>query len=216
MKIHLFIVPLYAILLLSMAARAQDTLIYHNGDEQVVKVLLIDSKQIKYKKASLPGGPVFSESKDKIFMVKYESGRREMMKSEAVTAPTPTPNAADRAVDYASWQDYFALGAQDAKKYYVSYKSAGTVSLFAGVVGLTGCGLPVPLACSITEPDLQNLGYPNATLFANESYRQGYIREAKRIKAIKVWKNYGIGASIFAVGYGCVYAIFLATLFGSI
>lgn len=63
-----------------------DLIIFKDGSEVPVKLIEISSKQIKYKKCSLPDGPLYVTNKADLFMIKYLNGTKELVKTESATA----------------------------------------------------------------------------------------------------------------------------------
>lgn len=57
---------------------AQDTILFRNWNEVVVKVTEVSDTQIKYNLWSNQSGPVFTKSISDIFMVKYKGGHRDI------------------------------------------------------------------------------------------------------------------------------------------
>jgi hypothetical protein len=60
---------------------SQDTLILKNGDELKTKVLFVTPTEINYKKFDNLNGPTITISKSDVFMIKYQSGIKEVIKS---------------------------------------------------------------------------------------------------------------------------------------
>ena len=84
-------------------------------------------------------------------------------------------------------------GALDACRNYSKYKKAAagtfvTTYLVGGIVGL----IPA-IATSQTTPKVINLNMPDSTLKIDETYRKSYARQAKDMKSVRVWSNYGYG-----------------------
>ena len=70
-----------------------DILVLKNGDEVKAKVLEISPIEIKYKKCTMPEGPLYVVKKSDVFMIKYANGTKEVLKSEAAESNnTPTNN----------------------------------------------------------------------------------------------------------------------------
>jgi hypothetical protein len=67
------------------AANAQDIIIYNDGSEKQAKVLKINANDIVYKRYKNLKGPEYTESKSKIFMIKYESGDSDVFNSTTKT-----------------------------------------------------------------------------------------------------------------------------------
>lgn len=66
-----------ALIASSLAANAQDVLVRKNGDVENVKVLEVTPTEVKYKKASNPDGPTFSETRSSLISVKYANGETQ-------------------------------------------------------------------------------------------------------------------------------------------
>jgi hypothetical protein len=62
-----------------------DVLILKSGEEIAAKILEITDDAIKYKKCDNPLGPTYSMAKERVFMIKYINGTKEL-----VTAPERT------------------------------------------------------------------------------------------------------------------------------
>ncbi len=61
----------------SLVANAQDVLVRKNGDVENVKVLEVTPTEVKYKKASNPDGPTFSDARSSLISVKYANGETQ-------------------------------------------------------------------------------------------------------------------------------------------
>lgn len=92
-------------------------------------------------------------------------------------------------------EDLTVKGQIDAERNYVKYKGSATGTLIASLVSPL-IGLIPAIATSSTTPKLENLGYPDESLFRQANYHAGYTRKAKKIKQQKVWKNWGIGFGV--------------------
>jgi len=71
---------------------AQDVLLLKNGEEQKVKVLEVNTNDIKYKKWDNQNGPAYSILKSELFMVKYENGSKDVFKDAVAPSPPPQNN----------------------------------------------------------------------------------------------------------------------------
>lgn len=82
---------------------AQDEITFRNGDILVVKVMEVGTKDIVYKKAANPDGPSYSVEKEKVFMIKYKNGTKDVFGAEAapagVTGQTANKSADDTVVN---------------------------------------------------------------------------------------------------------------------
>lgn len=63
-----------------------------NGDEFSVKVIEINQRTVKYKSCDNLGGPLFVESKEKIFMIKYANGTKDVF-SKTELKPNESVNS---------------------------------------------------------------------------------------------------------------------------
>ena len=57
-------------------------------------------------------------------------------------------------------------------------------------------GIVPALITTSSKVKEQNLNYPNADLFANKDYQEGYIMRANQRKKRKTWINYAIGSGV--------------------
>lgn len=62
---------------------AQDLIIMRNGDEVKAKVSEILQDQIKFKKWDNQDGPMYTENKSSIFMIKYQNGTKEVFDQQS-------------------------------------------------------------------------------------------------------------------------------------
>jgi hypothetical protein len=76
---------LFSIILITPCAYSQDILVLRNGDEVEVKVLEIKLSEIKYKKLNNLDGPIYTEEKINVFMIKYENGAKDVFNHDTQT-----------------------------------------------------------------------------------------------------------------------------------
>lgn len=85
---------LFLTLLYTGICFGQDVIIMKDGDEIEAKVTEILKDNIKYKRASNPTGPTYTISKSKVFMIRYESGDKdifdEINPTQTVNSQTPS------------------------------------------------------------------------------------------------------------------------------
>lgn len=168
---------------------SQDLITKKNGEDLKVKVLEVNITEIKYKKFENLNGPIFSILKSEVLIIRYENGTKDIFNFEnkEITTIANSPQAIN---------DLFRQGQADALKYYKGYKGAGTGTLITSIVASPLLGLIPAIACSSTQPEDQNLNYPNSELMKNPDYYNGYTQKAKKIKQNKVWKNWGIAVGV--------------------
>ena len=70
---------LAAFMLLSMAASAQDIIVKKNGEEIRAKVEEVGERSIRYRKFTNLTGPVYSISRSEVFVIRYESGAKDII-----------------------------------------------------------------------------------------------------------------------------------------
>lgn len=73
-------------LLVSSTVMGQDVILLKDGTEIKAKVTEIGVQDIKYKKFENLEGPVYVLKKSDVFMITYENGQKEVIKSEAEPA----------------------------------------------------------------------------------------------------------------------------------
>ncbi|CAA9302128.1 MAG: hypothetical protein AVDCRST_MAG56-5516 [uncultured Cytophagales bacterium] len=201
-------IPLLVFLLLSVGAAAQDVLVKRNGDEIKAKVLTITPSEITYllpvnpqDSAATPAAEHTIARRD-VFMVKYENGVKEVFEDQGTSQGTGEmktvayePEAKPVAVRKENQAEMFQRGKFDATNYYHGYTGAATgtliVSLLSPVFGL----IPA-IACSAAPPAPQTLHFPSYEHYKDGSYQMGYRQQAHRMKAGRVWRNWGIGLGV--------------------
>jgi hypothetical protein len=67
---------------LSLAGFSQDEMTFRSGESMKVRILEIGTDNIIYKKAENQSGPSYSVGKDKVFMIKYENGTKDVFGTE--------------------------------------------------------------------------------------------------------------------------------------
>lgn len=78
MKKTLNLFCLAILLLFPFLLNAQDTIIFRNGNELVVKVTEVSDTYVKYNLWNNLGGPTYSKNISDIFVVKYKGGHKEV------------------------------------------------------------------------------------------------------------------------------------------
>lgn len=66
------------LLLVSAGVHAQDLIVKSNGDEIKAKVINVEESKVTYKKWSNKTGPTYTIGTDKIFMIKYMNGEKDV------------------------------------------------------------------------------------------------------------------------------------------
>jgi hypothetical protein len=64
-----------------LSAFSQDEITLRNGETIKAKVLEVGVEDISYKKSENPTGPSYTVKKDKVFMIKYENGAKDVFEA---------------------------------------------------------------------------------------------------------------------------------------
>jgi len=87
----------------SIPAFSQDEITFRTGEVLKAKIIEIGSEDITYKKAENLSGPSYSVKKDKVFMIKYENGTKDLFGDDAPVTGSPasvTPSSGTPAIIY--------------------------------------------------------------------------------------------------------------------
>ena len=182
-----------AFLLCSTAAFAQDIITTRSGEDIKAKITEIGLNDIKYKRWESPDGPLIVIAKDKVLLIRYEDGTKDIFEAkEELTSEGGTGTG----ISGLAGKDLYRQGSTDAIRYYRGYKGASVGTLIGSLLGGPILGLIPAIACSATTPSYRNLDFPSEELMKKRDYLQGFTKQARHIKSNKVWINYGVGAAI--------------------
>ncbi|MEI6574771.1 MAG: hypothetical protein WCO63_01180 [Bacteroidota bacterium] len=170
---------------------AQDLITKKNGDDISAKVTEITTTEIKYKKADNPNGPVFTILKSDVFMIRYENGSKDIFNE-------PTKTEASTLTTESKSGDCIQ-GSKDALVNYKGKRSGAGWTCATAILTSPILALIPAIACSVTEPDDNNLKYPSSELLKNNDYNLCYKKQAHKIKQKKVWTNFAIGSAVWLV-----------------
>jgi hypothetical protein len=76
---------LFFALTLFLPAWSQDEITFRNGETLKAKIVEIGTEDITYKKAENTSGPSYTVKKDKVFMIKYENGTKDVFEAPQQT-----------------------------------------------------------------------------------------------------------------------------------
>lgn len=169
---------------------AQDVIVKRSGKSIKVKILKVTATEVQYKRIDIPNSYLHTLLKSEIQQLNYENGTVDSF----YTRDSLSNQLTKQDIKSTPYKE----GMADAKRYYKDYKTPGTFTL-AFATASPALGLLPALFCSTMPPGEKHLGYPNADFKTNSDYANGYMHQAKRIKAAKVWKNWGIGLGINVV-----------------
>ena len=94
--------------------------------------------------------------------------------------------------------EIYVRGKHDAQRNYTMYTPPAVTTLVLSAIPLAGpvLGAAFAIPASLTPVEVQNLGHPPAPLVDHRLYYLGYTEEARRIKARRIWLNFGIGLGV--------------------
>jgi hypothetical protein len=79
--------------------RPCDFVIFHDGTEIEAVVMEISETEIKYKLCNNQGGPLYSVSKSKIFMIKYSNGTKEVYEKKTTNSGNESKNSQEQRAE---------------------------------------------------------------------------------------------------------------------
>lgn len=131
---------------------AQDIITYKNGDEIKAKVIEVNENEIKYKKWDNQNGVTYGVSVEKIFMIKYENGTKELFSKETESNSTKdksksTTKKEETVVNYVYKQEQDKL--VNLKRHYVRQGVGCSVFGFLLLVG----GFAIIQSNDLISPD---------------------------------------------------------------
>jgi hypothetical protein len=174
-------------LLFLQNAFAQDVILKLNGEEITVRVSEINLNEIVYQHPDSAQGLVYRIPKAEVFMVTFANGTKEM------TSSTMHGNKLQTKVY--NQNEMYALGQNDAKKYY---KGNDVMWTSAASTLLVPVGLVVPVSLAISKPKIKNHAVSDVELLSDSFYVKGYEKEAHKKKAGKALAGTGIGVLTLA------------------
>lgn len=183
--------------------QAQDVIMKRSGEKLEAKVLEITPSEIKYKRFESLEGPTYIISKNDVTLIQYANNTSETFEVNAAEPIREELTDAPAAPETYT-VNMMEKGLLDANTHYDGYKAAGTGTLVASLISPL-IGLIPAIACSATPPRDHNLDSPDQQLLQKAEYKSGYVKNARKIKSRKVWKNWGIG-----LGVNVVVAVLLA------
>lgn len=169
------------------SAFSQDIIYKNNGEQVKAKILEITPVEIVYKLYDNPEGPIIRLLKELVFRIQYDNGTSEIIHHDESILSR-----------YASPEALHDKGELDAVMNYKNYKSSGTGTFVAALLGSPLTGLVVAIPATITKPKLKNLNYPDSKLFEKHEYRDGYEKRAYKIKTKRIWINFMVGSAIWS------------------
>lgn len=92
--------------------------------------------------------------------------------------------------------EIYVRGRQAAQQHYTMFRPPAAATLVLSTfTGPLGMAFAIPAAR--TPVRIENMGHPDVPLLDHRLFYQGYAAEARRIKARRVWLNFGVGFGVF-------------------
>ncbi|GAB3503474.1 hypothetical protein [Emticicia fontis] len=181
---------------------AQDVIFLKNGEEIKSKVKEVKDQEISYLKFDNLQGPTYTILKSSILMIKYENGQKDIFSNDKPIANEAFVESSSFELNPMGKTSLYTYdkGVADASTYY-SGQNSGKVGVLLTSLLLNGLfGLVPAVACSVSNPKMHNMNVPNIAAYqSNPEYARGYMTQAKKTKAKKIWKNWAIGTAISTV-----------------
>jgi len=125
------------LMIISLSAFSQDTLITRNGEIIPAKVYEITQTDIKYKKPSNPNGPLYTISKDDVAVIEYKNGSKDVFPYQGQS------QTAQQAADNTNSNNNASAAPQVSNNYYGNPNPRPNVNVVLGMGGgYGGFGMP--------------------------------------------------------------------------
>jgi hypothetical protein len=94
--------------------------------------------------------------------------------------------------------ELYVRGKYGAQRNYTAYRLPAVTTFVLTAIPLVGpvLGAAFAVPAALTTPKIEFLGHPEVPLVEHRLYYQGYADEARRIKARRVWLNFGLGLGV--------------------
>ena len=145
------------------------------GFEIECKVRLVSLSTITYKLKSNPDGPDHEIGKDKVLMIRYANGSKDIFtdteqpEEESYVPDTPELSASDKC----------HLGTMDADMYHGWKGASVTSGVCCGVFGVLACAIGSPTPEKGKQTSMMS---GNKDLFSDPNYRKCYEKKARGTK----------------------------------
>lgn len=150
----------------------QDSLFFKNSNPISAKVIEISSRDVKYKLASFPEGPIYSVPQETIKSIKYSNGRQEELYLPVVKANTDT---VIRRFIFGAGVNVGYLFNDDFAKFAKDYANSYNISITDNTLAQTNIGARGLLGFRLTRTFDVNVcaEISTMTLFAHNSNDKG-------------------------------------------
>jgi len=94
--------------------------------------------------------------------------------------------------------EIYIRGRMAAQEHYRMFRPAAATTLVLSAIPIAGpvLGASFAIPAARTPVRIENMGHPDMPLLDHRLFYHGYSAEARRIKARRIWLNFGIGFGI--------------------
>ena len=181
------------IIIFNSGAQSQDLITTLKGEEVNAKVVEVTASKVIY----LVADSILTKPASEIFKIRFANGTKKVFNTPLAA---PTPSLSSGQIQQIYYDSLYNRGRNEAAKYYRGNKGLNTLTLLTSAV-VPFIGLASAITTTAIPPSKRQLRLPDATLYAIPAYARGYQKKAGKIKAGRVWKNFGIGTAIFGFAY---------------
>ena len=121
-----------------------DIITYRDGSEKQVKVIEINTNEIKYKRCNDSNSPIYSVSKDKVFSLKYPNGEKDLFNDYKAQTETSSESKSQLIALLLC----ILLGWIGIHRFYLGHPIMGVIYLLTG--GLCGVGWLIDIILILT------------------------------------------------------------------
>ncbi|MEZ4828743.1 MAG: hypothetical protein R3C61_21025 [Bacteroidia bacterium] len=174
------------------ATQAQDLIIKTNKEEISAEVLEIGKRKVLYQPAENPEGEPQIMLKKDLYLIVYEGGMEQYFQVQ----DAPPEFWAANASDTLSPREMYYQGIEDAKMYFYRpghmWGTFGATAYYPLAGVFTGAITGGIIAA--IPPDFDPSLVPNPENFRTSlDYREGFTKEARRVKLRSAAKGFGLG-----------------------
>ncbi|MDX2245706.1 MAG: hypothetical protein SF052_02950 [Bacteroidia bacterium] len=181
---------------------AQDLIVKTTDEEIIAKVTEIQKQKVLYKEFEDLEGETKSLPKAEILVIVYEDGMKQYFQVENTLPVIEHRNGLSDTVLLGSSQEMYYRGVEDAKLYYhrpgPMWGTFGATAFYP--LGGIFTGAITGGIIAAVPPDVNPSMVPNPEYFhSSPDYKDGFHRQAHRIKIGNTAKGFGLGMAVQAL-----------------
>ncbi|MEZ4771540.1 MAG: hypothetical protein R3D00_00075 [Bacteroidia bacterium] len=187
---------------------AQDLIVKTTNEEISARVLEIQKQKVLFREFDNPDSETQSLAKREILVIEYEGGMKQYFQIE--NGEVYLPPVSDGDMQSASPADMYYQGVADAEMYYHKpgplWGTFGATAFYP--LGGIFTGVITGGIIAAIPPDINPSIVPNPDKFHSSlDYRDGFIREAHKIKLRNTAKGFGLGMAVQALWITVIIAV---------